>query len=398
MNTNTCGLNIATVIQEKVYIVEEDVCGQLKLPNTNGSECVLLIDAVDFSSQSELLPDRQLRPIRSRKLPMLGRVRAGEYTLKTYVKPSGNKGQPPQEGRLLKLALGKETITAGQKVEYTLTNEPKSFSLWINLGHTVYAFSGATVNEIRFTGAGDKEAEYTFSGNAMKLYRATVSKSNDVKTDSNEIHVLNPEYFTPEMPIYIINNTNNNKVGLDNPFIIVDIIFDVENGTNHKLILDRNVGITSNDATIMPWLPQSCADYGYPQFGKYGITTLNNQPFIITNWNIMFKNNIKYYENEKNGVPFATNYAVIKPREIDIEVEAYFRPEFASFYYKHFTLSRDELILPVGENEGQIVEWKFKEVIWETPNYTGNEEVNIRLKGQAITTTLGNDELVVIYR
>lgn len=106
-----CGMNIATVIEEKIYIAPEINCGELAYPK-DCTDCVLVIDAVDFNAQSQLIADRQLRPTRSRRIPMLGKVNPAEFTLKTYVKPSGeyinNKLLPPQEGKLLKYALGIE--------------------------------------------------------------------------------------------------------------------------------------------------------------------------------------------------------------------------------------------------------------------------------------------------
>lgn len=432
-----CGMNIATVIEEKIYIAPEINCGELAYPK-DCTDCVLVIDAVDFNAQSQLIADRQLRPTRSRRIPMLGKVSPAEFTLKTYVKPSGeyinNKLLSPQEGKLLKYALGIEEYVP--KIEsynipgyhtdnlsptgitqaqiYRLKSTPESFSLQINLGHTVYAISGSTINEVRYVGSGDKEAEYTFSGNGMKLYRATVSIAKEITYDgvNTYIKVENPEYFTPAMKIYLEDATGN-LYGRKNGYTIKEIIFDTTSAGapyNHYLVIEEEITATirqGESQTIYPQIPEGCIDYGYPQFGKYGITLLNGQPMIITSQNVTLKNNIKYYDNEKNGVPFATAYGAVKPREVDVEVSAYFRPEFASFYYKHYSISRDTLLIPAGDIEGRICEQYMPNVVQEAPSYRGNEEVEITLKGQAISyfedlesncENNSNNELYVIYR
>jgi len=105
---------LALAREQQVFVVEESVKGTMEEPVA--ADLVRVINAPAFNQNPEYFEDEQFRDTRSKQDRIRGRFLAGEWSLETYIKPSGVAGTPPETDTLLECALGDKHTIVGEAI------------------------------------------------------------------------------------------------------------------------------------------------------------------------------------------------------------------------------------------------------------------------------------------
>lgn len=387
---SNCALDFALVNQEQCFIALETTCGTLKTPSAG--DRAYSVGPIDFGQERELLPDQQIRPTASQLPYLKARLTPGDWKMSTYVKPSGSLGTAPEHGKLFQAAFGAATPTPGSKVEYTLAAQLDSLSIWFKKGHTVFALRGATVEQAAFKVEGQSLGQIDWSGKFMERLWAgecPASDTCDIGKETIQLPLTGAMRYSVGMPVKI-GTDDNSGVG----YTLTDV-----NYTNDTIkispVLVTNQGV---NPTIYPHWPTSSAEVGEPQHGKLGLVTVTGQNAIVLSANVTLTNNIKYYENEKNGVWTAERFARPLKRTIEGTVTLYFLKSGLSYFYRADYKKTDALIIPVGDVPGKIMEISIPYAQYKAPKITGTEEFEQELSFMAVASASFEDEAKVTFK
>jgi len=383
---------ISLANEEQVFVKKETTEGSLVYPSA--SDLVLCAGPAEVAQEVEFLEDEQIRGGRSRLSYIKGRVNPGSWSLTTYVKPSGTKGTAPEADVLFECLLGQKQVNSGVSVVYSLisTSNLPSFSLWVKKGHTVFACEGATVNSAEFTISGGEIAQIAWSGQFMRRYRAGTAKlTSEVNNGDDTCVVDNPERFSDSKIKIKIGNDDNGGEG----YTITGINYSTKTISFSPTL--QGAG-ESAGATVEPWWPTSGTETGSPVHGKLGLCTIEGVNTSVMSATISITNNIKYYEDEKNGQLYPTVYEAIGFREITGTLTLLFYKGAAEYFYRADAQSQNALIVPAGQVAGSIMEISCPQIEYRTPTLSGDEEFMIELPFIAVGTSLGDDEITVTFK
>jgi hypothetical protein len=334
---------------------------------------------------------------------LAGRYSPGDWQLETYIKPSGVLGTPPEVGDLLEAALGTYT-PPGTGCLYTLADTLPSFSIWLKEGHTIFAMAGCTVEQLVANVPGNAFGKFTFSGQGKQKYWAgtgtnasesAISQKNIVMTAGHEKRFCIGSLIT---------------IGADLGPGSGGYIIDAIDYSTHTIHVTENLlATTAALSAVVGWLPTSATEVGAPVFGKLGQMTLDYSS-TPTSMNILsaevtLKNNIKYYEDEKNNSLYISEYGRPKPRNVTVKLSAYFYKEHAQFLRDQWNRNRFDLVIPVGSTAGSIctiycpalAHAAAAGVEINNPEITGDEEKSINLEGVSLASSSYNDELAIRF-
>jgi hypothetical protein len=386
----TCSNDYAFANQEQIFVIEEAVCGTLqKLTTANR---IYTVGPVDFSQERELIEDSQIRASASQLPAIKARLMVGEFSFETYVKPSGSLGTAPETDVLFKALMGKKTIDPGVKVDYELTDQLISLTIWLKKGHSVFALRGATIESAEFTIAGDSVASIKWSGKFMERLWAGECAANDTcGVGKTEIAMVATGGLRFTKGMYVQVGTDDNT---DAGYELTDV-----NYTTNKITISPSlVTNQGTNPTIYPFWPVSTAEVGEPVHGKLGLVTVGGKSGVITTSTITLTNNLKYYDNEKNGVWTAENFGRPGKRGVEGSMTVYFLKEGLSYFYRADYKMNDALILPVGNVAGKIMEISIPYAQYKAPKITGTEEFMQELSFSGVASASLNDELKITFK
>lgn len=375
---------IAYANQEEMFVIAETTAGQLKKPTA--SDRMYSVGPVDFGQDQEFLDDEQIRATASRLSPIAGRIMPGEFSFDTYVKPSGTPATPPEHDALFKALMGGGAVN-GQTYEYTLANELTSVSVWVKKGHTVFAMRGATIESAEFAVSGDAIALISWSGKFMRQIIAGEAYTASISGAVLTMGVSGCERFS-EGAYVEVGSDDNSGAG----FRVLN-----NNPTNNTMTLDASPAV-SGVQLVKPWWVTAGAEVGEPEHGKLGIVTVNGVQCIVLTATVSMVNNIKYYIDEKNNVLTAERYGRPKIREIEGNLNLYFTAPGAGYWYRAEYQEADSLVIPVGKDDGQIMELQIPYAEYRTPKISGDEEFVEDVPFIAVASAGLNDEFKVVFK
>ena len=386
-----CAFDFALVNQEQCFVALENTCGTLAKP-TSADRCYS-VGPVDFSQERELLPDQQIRPAASQLPYIKARLTPGEWKMSTYVKPSGTPGTKPEHAKLFRAAFGLET-PSGSKVDYTLENQLDSLSIWFKKGHTVFALRGATVEQAAFKVEGQSVAQVDWSGKFMeRLWAGECPSDGTFGAGASQIKLASGGAVRYCNGMLVTIGTDDNSGA---GYTISNV-----NYTNDTFGITPTLATSQGtNPTIYPFWPTSSAEVGEPAHGKLGLVTISSAQAIVLTANVTLTNNIKYYENEKNGVWTAERFARPLKRTIEGTITCYFLKAGLSYFYRADYRKFDALVIPVGNENGKIMEITIPYAQYKAPKITGTEEFEQELAFMAVSggTYPYNDEMVVTFK
>jgi hypothetical protein len=387
---SNCATDLAYSNQEQCFVETEVTCGTLKKPTSSGR--IFTVGPVDFGQERELLEDAQIRAAASQMPGIRARLLTGDFSFTTYVKPSGSAGTVPEAGKLLAAAFGKETVTPGSKVEYTLEDQLDSLSIWFKKGHTVFALRGATIESVNFTVKGDEIAQMKFSGKFMERLWAGEAPANDTcNIGKSTIQMASKGSLRFCAGMYVAVGTDDNSGG---GYLLTNV-----NYTNDTITISPTLGTSQGvNPTIYPWLPTAAAEVGEPVHGKLGIVTVGGRNMVVLSAELTLTNNIKYYDNEKNDAWTAERFGRPGKRNVEGTISAFFLKEGAGYFYKADYHQMDALIIPAGNVSGKILELSIPYAEYKAPKISGTEEFIQELSFRGVASASLNDELKATFK
>jgi hypothetical protein len=363
--------------EEIVFCAKEATSGTIQDPTA--ADSVLPISAGEANMPIELLEDEQFRNTRS-KLPLIrGRTPPGSWKLDTYIKPSGTLGTAPEGSTLYECAFGTKTTVASTSVKYTLADDLPSFTLWRKLGHTMFVNRGCTVDKAEFTVQGDQIGKAAWSGNFIEqaTIGTTVVDTGGIDGSATTLPVDHGDRF------FVTSSTYG--------YIIVDEeVMKVTAVSGNNLTVVRGaLGTTAAahvaDAAVVPYLP-AVSEAGEIIHGKLGAVTFDGTNTFLVNSKIAINNNIKYYDNEKNGVLTAESYGTPGHRTLTLTTSKYYRKEDTVDFSKAYNRTLQNIILNLGSTSGSIARFNAPYGQILAPKFSGStevmEDVEIRLIAQ----------------
>jgi len=378
--------------EEEIYVKKESTEGTLVYPTA--TDYLLAVGVSAFGQDVEFIDDEQIRGGRSRLSPIKGRVHPGNWSFTTYVKPSGTKGTAPEADVLFECLLGKKVVNAGTSVVYSLDSDINlpSFSLWVKKGHTAFAMAGCTVNVGEFTISGSEIGQIAWSGQFMKWYEAGSAKLTQAVNPSDTTCVVDKaERFSDEK--IKIKFTNDDNGG--NGYTITSIDY-----TTNTITFTPGYAGSGESAGdwVLPWWPTSGTEVGTPVHGKLGICKIENVDTKVLSSTITITNNIKYYEDEKNGQLYATTYEAIGWRDVNGTLTLFFYKGAKGYFYRAENQVQNALIVPCGDTAGKIMEISCPQIEYRTPTLSGDEEIIMELPFIAVGTAAQDDEITITFK
>lgn len=386
---SNCALDFAYSNEEACYAVIETSCGTLKKPASANQ--LYTVGPVGFSQQRELLDDEQIRASASKFASIKARLNVGTFNARTYVKPSGVLGTPPEHRVFLRSLFGTEDQQASY-VDYTLASQVDSFSLWVKKGHSVFAFRGAVMESGEFGIAGDAISGVNWGGKFMEqLYAGTCPALDTCGISKSTIQLAAGGAQLYKKDMFVVVGTDDNT---DAGYELTDV-----NYTNDTITISPSlVTDQGSNPEITPWWPAAGTEAGEPSHGKLGLVTVGGNDAIIVSAGITITNNIKYYENEKNGVWTAERYGRPGRRDVNGNLMLYFLKQGLSYFYRSDYKITDALIIPSGDVAGSIMELSIPYAEYRSPEISGDEEFQQNVPFQAIASAAGNDEIKVRFK
>jgi hypothetical protein len=342
-------------------------------------------------NEREKLEDQQIKGFSSRIPSILAREMVGDWSMTTYVKPSGTPGTAPDEDVLFQCACGTKTVTPNTKVEYTLANQLDSFSMWVKKGNNVFAVRGCTVEKLDVSIGGDAIATLKWTGKYMQRLRCgQVAASGTVGQAATVITLASGGALRFQVGMYVTIGTDNNA-GAGYQISAV-------NYNLNTITITPGLGTAQGSGpTVYPWWPVGAAEYGTPGFGKLGVVTVNGSNFVTLTDTLSLTNNITYYDKEKNDVYTAERFGRPGKRNVDGNLNGFFVDEAMSYIYRDDYNQKDALIIPVGNVAGSIMQINVPYAEYRAPKISGTAEYLVDIPFWGVASAAGNDELSFVF-
>jgi len=389
---SNCALDFAFSNEEECFAKLETACGTLVKPTP--SDRIFSVGPVEFSQEQEFLEDEQIRPSASMLSKIKGKKNPGEWSMNTYVKPSGTLGTPPEHSVLYTCGMGAETIDPGVDVQYTLENQLDSYSLWAKKGHTVFTFRGATVQSMEHGVSGDAISGVSWGGGYMEQGWAGTGTAHGTYVGAETDIVMKPKNslrYTVGMFIEVDDEDNSG-----NGYEITAINYTTDTLTITPAL--AGAPTQGTDPPVTPWWPTSGAEVGEPVHGKLGMVTIDGADAIVLSGNVTLSNNIKYYVDEKNNVFTAERFGRPGKRVVEGTLEAYYMQQGPTYFYRAEYQIADALIIPAGNVAGYICELSIPYAEYGTPTISGDEEFNQTIPFSGVASASLNDEFKITFK
>lgn len=373
--------------QSKVFVKVESVAGTLVEPVD--ADMILSTSIPVIKQERETFDDKQITDTRSKLAPIAGRYLAGSWSFSSYIKPSGSLGTAPPEDVLLTGLIGTKTVDAGVDVTYTLASAvPPSYSIWFKDGHTVYMCSGASVDKGTFKIDGKNPGEIDWSGGFMKLLWTGTSTLGAAITDTTSTTVTPVDIdFYNEGSIFTIGTERMKVVTVGASTLTVTRGYGSTTPATHLI-----------STAMTPWLPTG-TDSGNIVHGRLGICTLGGADYMVLSTQVTITNGIKYYEEEKNGQDYATEYGVPSARNVEATATVYFRKAEVQRFADALNFDSVALVIPIGSIAGKVVQLNLPQCKTKAPDISGDAERQMAMVFLPYaTTSSASDEINIVYK
>jgi len=393
---SNCALNFAFANEEESLIRKESACGTLIKPAIDHR--MYTVGPVGFTQEQEFSDDEQVRSTASRFSQLKGRKIPGDWNFNSYVKPIGAvwaaPGDEPEHDVLFECLMG-AGAAGGGGYRYGLANQLDSFSLWTKKGHTVFAFRGATVEQAEFGISGEAIAGVGWTGKYMEqLWAGTCKATGSYTTGQSEVSFAGKEteLYTKGMYIFVGADTNNTAGYL------ITAVHHAQKKISISPDTQGNPNPGGTAPTISPWWPTGGSEVGEPVHGKMGMVQVGGQNCVVLSARVTVVNNIKYYINEKNNQWTAERFGRPKVREIDGELELFFLKPGPSYFYRAEHQVSNQIVIPVGNVAGYIMEINIPYAEYRTPRISGDEEFIQNIPYIAVASANENDEMTITFK
>lgn len=386
-----------------VLWIKEETAGAPAWPAA--SDAVLVTAAPTFKQERVFLEDPQKRNTRGKLGRVAGVYKAGELSFTTPVKPSGSAGSEPVPSQVLKALMGKESVTASTKVEYTLyetDDAVRTLSVLVRNGFNTILYTGCYINQGTFTvksGEGDDAIQSgQFSGGFLRQYRAG--------TDA-----LNAAVDGTVTPVTVIPLKNSGafkkydagtkiRIGSDDNSGSGFEVTGIDSAANTLTITPGLASSQAADALVEGWTPEvtEAGHLIHGRFGKYQekLDGEDYQDCLITEATVEINNNFKVLNEEKTDSAFPESIVSGK-RDVSFKTSRYFRADGSTYEYDANNQIVRSVKLPAGVDAGKRVRFELPNICINSPEISGDEEMTIALSGTAYESAALNDSVKIIF-
>ena len=342
-------------------------------------------------TRTDRMDNRATRDLLER---ITGNIDPVEFTIETYIMPSGAAGTAPDCGPLLKAAFGVETVVGSTSVTYSTTDTQsaqKSLTLVDNMSYVVSQhLIGAIVDKVKISGSGGEPPKFTFTGRAKNHIltgRSTLSGAFAGST----VTVADGSMFRAGSLVAIIDPTtlavvdSNSGAG----FPVASI------ATNAVTVTGSPAGTDAADIMV-PWTP-SQTTAGSPLSGKDLTTcTIGGTAVRVMAWEVELDNGYNLHADEAGQQTFTDRDE--GHRVITCKLTFKARQDWAVFMAERSEFGAHAIVLALNAGAGKIltISLPYTEYEYEQISAPDNGVATFALPGRALGSA-GNDALTAAF-
>lgn len=383
------------------WVVPETTPGTFVCPAA--ADTVIPTGDVKADQDSMKNTSKEKKNTRSQGKKLLGPTKAGEWSLPTYVKPSGSLGVAPVPGVLLEAAIGKETIVASTSVTYGLAgiNDPiPHVSILVKDGSMVKALAGCSCDKMSSPVNAADEFEATFSGNFMKMVIAGTDQLDGAITGTTTPVTEIPLKSAYGYRKYDIGAKIN--IGTDDNSGTGFTITAINEGANSFTISPACETDQDDGATIEGWTPDitEAGEIIHGAYGQMEVSLDGGSTYTgvdIQSASPEITNGFKVLEDEKTGDGLPKKTVIDGDRVISLAINEYFDSTCTVDFNMSKKLNVRAIKLPVGNIAGKRCRFEFPVCTNDAPNVSGDHTRTASLTLYPEDTAAGNDAMKLIF-
>lgn len=323
-----------------------------------------------------------------------GNIDPIDFTVETFLLPSGSAGTAPDAGPLFKAAMGVETVSGGVSVTYSTTDTQgaqDSLTLYDQISYVLSEhLVGAVVQEMKISGSGGDTPIVTFTGQG-KNHWLTGRSALAGAFSTSTVTVADGSMFKVGSLVAIIDPTTlavvDSNSGAGFPVTAVS--------GNDVTVTGTPTGTDAADILI-PWSPTETTA-GSPLSGKDLATmTLGGSAVRVTQWEVSLANNHSLHADEAGqqtmtdyteGIRAITGKVTFRARQ-DWVVHAAERTEFGTH----------AVVIAIGATAGRIctINVPYAEYEFEQISKPENGECMFAMPFVGLGSS-GNDAMTVVF-
>lgn len=379
-------LSIQSGYEESFYAALETTFGTFKKPAASDAINIKSSSITPNQERVNRMDKRASRSISER----ITRKKSADWTMNTYLNPSGTAGTAPDIGGLLEAGFGTATPTPATKVDYTLAKDiNKSFTITRKVGTWSEAAIGCIVNQAIFRVKGEDECEVEISGLAANfIHTAPTTLAASSASGSDELTITDPTLQLSVGSVIQVGTDTNGGAG----FQVTTIV-----GTTVTL----ESGLTADAASaaaVVAYAPTPVTA-GSPASCISGSLTIDGSTYYITEFEITLNNNLNM-QNDFFGFETAQGYSASSHREVTFSGTCYVQNEHSKIRGESVLFSSMPVVLTIGSVAGKKVvltmsEAEFNIVPMEIPEA---EQATFTLEGSALDASAGEGELTCSFQ
>jgi hypothetical protein len=291
------------------------------------------------------------------------------------------------------------TTCIGSVVFSPIATTPNAVAHLISRGHSVFRYTGCSVNEAEINVSGEGFSDVNWTGEYMREYRTGTdalasaigaNTTSQMKVAGSALRFDQGSIFKIDSEIMYVRDIQSTTA--------TTVVTGIRRGTKSSVITNH-----ANAAVINPWTPVTSvvASAGTPIAGYRGTIDVNSTSLVILSAQINVNNNTKMAVGEKDSNKYVQSFSNPGFREISARLTAYFRKA----NLQHFRLANEARVksftIPVGNPEdgkGKLVSIRFNNAVLGTPDLSGDEEIQSDIEVTAFgSASQDNDEMFIAF-
>lgn len=339
---------IAIMEGQEIFVVAETTAGTLVFPSA--SDMVVATGDGSLNQTPSFTDSDEIADTRSVLDSFQDVTPAGNFSIPTYVRPSGSAGSVPSAAALLEACFGTETIVGSTSVTYTPTIALPTVSIWVKKKHsgvdegTVFFASGAVVDRLAMGITAKGAVKCDFSGQFMQLGWCGTDQLNGALTGSEtDIIVDDAKKFCVGGRIQI-GTDDNSSAGY--------AITAVNTSTETLTISPANAGAQDDNTTVQPFLPTGTAT-GYVAENRDSALTVGGESVNFKSLDFTYTNAVTVLADEITSSSYPSDYAEGK-RKVEGSLGIFLRHDDLKHFYNAMNGVDQAIVLTVDGGAGKI--------------------------------------------
>lgn len=384
--------DVAVRRAHKCFVVPETTKGTLAVPSAG--DYIIPVGIATLKQNPSFTNSEEIQNTRDVMDRFQDRMPAGAWSIPVYCRPSGSAGTAPMEDELLEALFGTETIVGGTSVTYTQAIEKPSVSIWLQVDHTVFFASGATVSALKLALAGKGALKLDFSGKFMEMGHVG---TQDI---ASAISLTDTTWTVDDASCYSVG-------GLVEMYDVSgDTVYDnsgsgyaitaVDTAANTITVGTGAENAMDIDDIIRPFLPTG-TEVGDPIENRKGVAKIDAVSTNVRKFDINIDDPCVYLEDEITTGDYPTDY-VEDDRKINGSLGLAFRKNDSKFFKDNVTGASPALSIVIGNTAGSIVTINMPNCSLDVPEWSDSKPtININMPFVSLGNTTGEDSMSMAF-